>query len=39
MLGICHSYSAGTIDRARYTRGSFRDFSDCPEQLLTVFES
>lgn len=38
MLGICHSYSAGTIEDARYTEDSFRDFTGRPEQLLQLFD-
>ena len=33
-LGICHTYSPDIIQTAHFTRNSYRDFSDCPEQLL-----
>lgn len=35
MDGICHTYTKGTIETAHHTIGTARDFSDCPEQLLT----
>lgn len=34
MDGICHSYTRGRIETARHTASSFRDFTDCEEQLL-----
>jgi hypothetical protein len=35
MNGVCFSYSSPNIERAVRTANSTRDFSDCPEQLLT----
>ena len=35
MLGACYSYSEPRVKIAERTAGTVRDFSDCPEQLLT----
>ncbi|MBQ0760629.1 DUF2889 domain-containing protein [Zhongshania sp.] len=35
MQGVCYSYSTPQIEIAKRTADSARDFSDCPEQLLT----
>ena len=35
MQGVCYSYSTPQIERAKRTANSARDFSDCPEELLT----
>ncbi len=34
IAGACHGYAPATIDRVIRGGDNFRDFSDCPEQLL-----
>ncbi|CAH0993051.1 hypothetical protein SIN8267_03190 [Sinobacterium norvegicum] len=35
MKGVCHTYSPAVIDSATRLGDTLRDFTDCPEQLLT----
>lgn len=35
MTGACYSYSPNVVERSWRLPGTVRDFSDCPEQLLT----